>query len=244
MSSSSVEQPDTTRTGRWRPLAALCRQRTRTLGLLLALLAVATVVVWVTRDRQPVEIIEMGFSAGQDVGGSPEGGSDVSWGAIVENTSDRAAHGVDLRATYHDADGTTEDRLYTVDLLLPGQRLGVGEDLVGPLDLNGPVVDVGVTVDRVESWRPRDAGAAITADDVWVGYSPDGELTVAFVARSPNDSAVESISTRAVFRNADGEIVGGLSGIAGLQPGRPAQAWIVMPVEIPDASTVEVYILP
>jgi hypothetical protein len=242
MSSSSVEQPDTTRTGRWRPLAALWRQRTRTLGVLLALLAVATVVVWVTRDRQPVEITEMGFSAGQDVSGTPEGASRVSWGAIVENTSDRAANGVDLRATYHDADGTTEDRLYTVDLL-PGQRLGVGEDLVA-LDLNGPIVDVEFTVDRVESWRPRDADAAIAADDVWVGYSPDGELTVAFVARSPNDSAVESISARAVFRNADGEIVGGSSGITGLQPGQPAQAWMVMPVEIPDASTVEVYILP
>lgn len=244
----------TTRTGRRRPLSALWRERTRSLGALLALLAVATVVVWATRDRQPVEVVEMGFSPVEAVGENP-GGSGVSWGAIVENTSDQAADGAVLRMIYHDADGNTAERYQTVDVL-PGQRLGVGEDFSdhrSMRELSGPVVDVEVTVDQVESWRSPTASGAVAVDDVWAGHSPDGELAWSFVARSrEGEPAGRIVGGSAVFRNADGEIVGGSSDarvhrssdgeVVPPQPDRPLQGWAVMPVDIPDASTVEVYV--
>lgn len=234
---------------------AFWQRRTRKLlGGLLVLLAVTTVLVRVSGEPS-VRIVELGFSPVVGADGPNEGAAGISWAAIVENTRDRVAYGITLRLTYRDEEGTTDDGyLQIVDTLLPGQRVGVGGgafegDIYG---LEGPVTGVDVDVDEVARWESPEDHDAITARDMWVGYSPDNLLTVTFTAEGLDedgedgevgDGSAQARGT-AVLRDGDGQIVGAATGPVG-SPAWPEGSNIgvlTAGADVRDVATAEAYV--
>jgi hypothetical protein len=226
---------------------AFWRSRTRILlGALLALLAIATIVVWVRGDP-PVRVTEIGFSRVRGVTEPDRGAGGISWAAVVENPRAEVAYGTTFRLTYHDDQGGTDDsHLVIVDALLPGQRLGIGGntydgDVYG---MDGRVTSVDVEVDDVARWESPDEHERLTASDVWVGYSAENVLTVSFTAGPGDSERVTEARADAVLRNRDGEIVGGASGSVRPPevPDGPPEGRIVASAEVPDVATAEVYL--
>lgn len=178
-------------------------------------------------DHGTVRVVESGFENIRDVAGERQ----VTWGAIVANTSDAATATALLTLTYRDAGGKkikTESfyRSAVVPTILPGQRTGIGDSAY----VDSRVSTVTVRVDRV-AWSPdsgtakpqmltvshvttdwRDQGESVPywGDDTIGEYTNDrGDLYVMFRVDSTYRTVVTDPGAAAVFRDAHGDIIGG-----------------------------------
>jgi hypothetical protein len=229
----------------------------------LVLVAVATVtgavVRWALPDDQRVEVVETGFTADLP----SDGMDDATYGVVVENPTNEVAYHtvvcVELRLADADAgadaDGGCEE--FTIEVMFPGQRLGIGAvtDVLGE-----QVTGIDVHVRGPAAWEdpddhshPADADTdvpvphVIEAGDVAVTYSPDHEPVVSFVPVSRYIDDVRRASAYAIFRDTDGRIIGG-SGTDLPSPIRPQddtrRSIVVDDTELPDLATAEVYVFP
>jgi hypothetical protein len=223
----------------------------------LRVVAVATlscaVVVVVSHhagnEERGIRVVETGFSVLSD------SDYDVSYGVVIENTTDQVAYHTVACVTLHgDANENSDDnedsgcRRFTVEVLLPGQQVGFGA-LDNIYTYQGTLTDVSVELQGPATWEdPDEPGRAeIVASDLDVAYSPDNHPVVSFDRQSHYEHDVaRNASVYAVLRNTDGEIVGA-SGIDLDVPVRPQETVrhsIVHEAPIPDLATAEVYIFP
>jgi hypothetical protein len=187
-----------------------------------------------------VRVAETGFSATPDpegVADGPEGIADniLSYGVVVENTSDYVAHNVSVDVRLLDAGGNTIDEIsgepitdpslsQVLTRLLPGEHIGVGSttphfgaevtDVRVELepDLWSSVVDdvwahQPITTSEVATQRGRD-GSTLT-------FTVDAAYTIEMLR---GRLRVESHYS-AIFRDGDGAVVGGASCCT--EPGGP-----------------------
>lgn len=179
-------------------------------------------------DHGAVKIDETGFENIRDVAGAPQ----VTWGAVVVNTSGTATAAVDLRLTYLNRAGKKikVEGFYeraTVPAVLPGQRAGVG----GVTYLDDPAVAaVRIRVATTRWWVDAGKPAKLTVGKVRTDWRDKGEqvpywgggkigafrndrgtLYVTFRVDSTYRTVLSQPGASAVFRNAKGHIIGGSS---------------------------------
>jgi hypothetical protein len=177
-------------------------------------------------DGGEIRVVEHGFTAaaGTDSGDEIHV---VSYGIVVENTSDHVATGTSVRVRMLDEDGRPVgprsgigDAEHTIPVLLPGQRFGLGEPRW--VKRSG-TVELVVIVGESAGWWPVDhdlvAFPGITTGDVEVDPYYGGALYVRFRIDSAYRVRFGGLTSSllyepartpyVLFRNSDGEIVGG-----------------------------------
>jgi hypothetical protein len=211
-------------------------------GAVVAGLTCAAVVV-LFGGGPAVAVVETGYSV---VEGGDEG-TGVSVGVVVENRTDKVAR---LTMVTVEIEGTGDDDCcentygFTIRTLLPGQRVGIGATWSGPgSGVTGIDVSVHGPADAETSLPPIDR-RTVPIEEVTTSFSPANEPLVSFTTQGPRPW--QDVDAFAIFRNADGDIVGG-AGINGKE--RPAgvnprRLQVAAGSRIPDAVTVEVYAFP
>jgi hypothetical protein len=216
----------------------------------VAILACAAVVVRFGGAGPAVVVVEEGYSVVEDVEGQPM----VSFGVVVENRTDEVARLLLVRVAIDDGDDCCRDTYeFVVDSLQPGQRVGVGSTVPAPAtgaprSLRADVEGIDVSVDgpgsTQEAHRVPEQEIA-RAEHVRVAYSPTNEPEVTFTTASRAGTRWEK--AYAIFRDADGAIVGG-TGTSARHPGvaladdQPPWA-LVAEAPLPDLATVEVHLV-
>jgi hypothetical protein len=227
-----------------REVAAAARRRWRGgLGLVvIAALSCAAVVV-VSDDNNGVRVVETGFSVLSD----PY--HDISYGVVIENTTDNVAYHtiacVELRIDANEDNGCQR---FTVEVLLPGQRVGFGaaDRLYGD---RRNVSGISVEVRGPATWEDPDEyqRGEIVASNLNVAYSPENHPVVSFDRQSGYQfDVVRNATAYAILRNDNDEIIGA-SGIdldVPVQPNERVRHSIIHEASVPDTATAEVYIFP
>lgn len=213
-------------------------------GVVVAVVAAALVVgfdVVDAVDGPAVEVIDRGFSMSE----SRDDERVLSFGVVVENRTDEIARLTLVRVELTDgADGCCpQEHRFTIPKLLPRQRVGVGATVrISEPDISGIDVTVQgpVATDPTPLWREPEE--AVATGDVEVSFSPANEPAVGFTVRSASTTAPDEVAAYAIFRDADGAIIGG----TGTEPdgaGRrdPARRALIADAPIPSLAEVEVY---
>ena len=122
----------------------------------------------------------------------------------------------------------------------PGQRMAVGRTLIEPIE--GPAT-LDVTV-QVSAWlRPAHATGAQVASDVVTQPEDAGGSVTKFTLRSTWPEAEDGVDVTAVYRAADGRILGAESTTLPHVPaGEPVSGQIRLLSPIPDLVTTEVFV--
>jgi hypothetical protein len=189
---------------------------------------------------QPLVVAEQGVSSFPDpfdptttLGG---------YGVILQNPNpDVMATGVRIVTRVLDPAGA--ELLVDHSLLnaiMPNQRMAVGRTLIEPIaDPTQLVVTVEVT-----AWlKPAFAEGALTVDNVVTEPEENGGAVTRFTARSTWPAPEDGVDVTAIYRAADGRILGAESTTLGSVPVRgevPGQIRLLSP--IPELSTTEVFI--
>jgi len=193
-----------------------------------------------------LQVVESGWSHE-----AKENGRVRSYGVIVENTSDRVAFQTTAEVRFIDAAGNDAmdpsgsflDGRVTV--VRPGERIGFGATFLADGDA---ATKMEVALTTAEWWAEDNTAlefAAITVGDVATDRShPPKQLM--FAVTSGYTENLTSTRAAAVFRNADGKIVGGATapGPSPLPSGR-SEGSITVEYGIPlsaDPATIEVYV--
>lgn len=169
-------------------------------------------------DEQPdggeVEVVDQGFTTWTHVFGSSTSEELFSYGVVVENTSDHVAVNttVEVRAVETtDTGGLPGPGEFRIPILLPGQQFGVGATGGDPPELP----DLAVEVDQGE-WWPMDHDLVefpeVSVDEVQVmrmSGQGDSGISLEVALDSDYPSPFGEQYRYAVFRNSEGEIVGG-----------------------------------
>jgi len=195
-------------------------------------------------DGGQLRIVESGFSPLTDVAGEPM----VTWGLIVENTSQVTAAMVGVSVDILDAGGRslvpeTSDYAKSrgISRIMPGQRAGIGDAVyvTGPgvasvsFHLGDPqwlptgmlqIPVAPLAASQVETSRYMGSGTVPYWDENGIRILSDdqGLLRITFRVESGYDSILGDPSAQAIFRNAQGAIVGGTA------PG-DTDAWAIFP---------------
>lgn len=199
-----------------------------------------------------IEVVEQGFSVTLD---TPTRTTPyVSFGVVLENTSDRQANGVSVEVDLLDAAGAVihTERAGSVKVR-PGETFGIGSTICLPttdvLDCaTGPEpVDIEVR-HRVITWTdPNDEGP-ITVEGVSTTVDPGAsgdEMVTTFEATSPYQEQLGGPTPFAIYRNASGDIVGGDQGYLGfIPPGGTVAGDVTTTYAVADvdATRTEVYV--
>lgn len=227
---------------RWRGLLGLFAVA------MLSFAAVVTVGTVTGGDDGGIRVVETGFS--NIVSDSL---FDVSYGVVIENTTDEVAYHtvacVDLQLdtddyTVDDGDGCRQP--FTVEVLMPGQRVGFGR-FASLTDAD--VRDMSVEIRGPATWEEPDEydRGEIVASDLEVAYSPENHPVVSFAGQSGYElDVVRNATAYAVFRNDDDEIVGavGTDLPASVVPQERARHTITSEAPLPEVATAEVYVFP
>ncbi|MGH9210059.1 MAG: hypothetical protein ACRD2C_05185 [Acidimicrobiales bacterium] len=224
------------------------RRWRRLVGLAAVAAASFTVVVTVgSDDHESIQVVDTGFST------VDEGSAEVTYGVVVENTTaDVAYHTVACVGLRMDSDDEDDERgcqRFTIEVLLPGQRVGFGG--LGTV-LSSPEAEVsGISVELQgpATWEDpdEDRWAEIVADNLEVAYSPENHPVVSFDRESgyPFD-VVRNATAYAVFRNDRNEIIGanGTDLLVPVNPREQVRHSILTETSLPGIATAEVYVFP
>jgi hypothetical protein len=134
-------------------------------------------------------------------------GDQFGWAIVLNNTGEQTATLVNLEIEFTDADGnvvqTIEDY---VGVLNPGEEVGLG----GSLELQG-IERFEVTRIEPAGWDdPANHGKLVTSN-ITHGEGDLDRLKVTFEADSTYDVEVHNPQIRVIFRNAEGELIGGVT---------------------------------
>ncbi len=123
--------------------------------------------------------------------------------------------------------------------ILPGQRMAVGRTLIEPIE-NPTQLDVTF---EVGAWLlPADTTGRFSAEGVVTEPEEAGGSITRFRVVSTWPSAEEGVDATAVYRAADGRILGGESISLDVSPDAPSPAQIRLLSPIPDLATTEVFV--
>ena len=149
----------------------------------------------------PIRVVDVGWSSYQT---GIDGGTSSSYAIVIENTSDQVARrfGIDARLLNNSGNEMYVDH-NAIFVLMPGQRFAVGTD-----GFAGHISDIAIEISEPALWENPADWAAITVSGLTVTFDDFGRPVVDFTATSPYAEALESTYGFAVFRDAEGEIVG------------------------------------
>jgi hypothetical protein len=207
-------------------------------GAVVAGLTCAAVVV-LSGGGPAVEVVETGYSVVE--GGGPV--TQVSFGVVVENRTDKVAR---LTMVTVEIEGERDDCCentygFTIGMLLPGQRVGIGATRSAPgLRVTGIDVSVHGPADAETKLPPSDRRTT-PIEDVSTSFSSDNGPLVSFTTGLPYRS--QDVDAFVIFRNADGDIVGGADSHGVERPAglNPRRLQVAAGGPVPEAVEVEVY---
>lgn len=132
----------------------------------------------------------------------------ISYGAILENTTDQVATGVNVSIGFLDSSGTViATDTQVINVLMPGQTFGVGN---AGIEINGgEPVEMQVDVGEPSSWESPDSYGEISVSGINTTVDDYGAPTTTFTAESTYDEQIQGPYAFAIYRNSSGDIVGG-----------------------------------
>jgi hypothetical protein len=163
------------------------------------------------------------------------------YGVVLENPNpDVMATGVRVITRILDPAGT--ELLVDSALLngiLPGQRMAVGRTLIEPIE-EPTQLDIQV---EVSAWLlPADPDGRFVAEGVVTEPEEAGGSITRFTVTSTWPATEEGVDATAVYRAADGRILGAESTAVDVSPDAPTTAQIRLLSPIPDLATTEVFV--
>jgi hypothetical protein len=127
-----------------------------------------------------------------------------------------------------------------LNAILPGQRMAVGRTLIEPIE--GPTA-LEVTVEVSEWLLPASTTGQLVAEGVVTEPEEAGGSVTRFTVRSTWPDTEEGVDVTAVYRAADGRILGAESTtVATVAPDQPEAGQIRLLAPIPDLATTEVFV--
>jgi hypothetical protein len=188
-----------------------------------------------------LEVIDSGFS---NYPSPYDDTNHVSYGYVIENTTDEPATSVEVTIALLDTDGTvvSSDTEY-INYLAPGAKIGQGDE---PLEEVPEVAEIQVQA-AIPSYasEPTATGELTPAN---VTTTDDGDrYTTTFEVTSTYEVQLDSPSAYVVYYDSSGKIVGGSYGFLSIvQPGGTTSAEVTSYELIPnvDPSKTEVYVDP
>ncbi len=188
---------------------------------------------------EPLVVVEQGVSSFPDPldPNATLGG----YGAVLLNPNpDLLASGV--RVVTRILDPAGGELLVDSTLLngvMPGQRMALGRTLIEPIvDPTQLVITV-----EVGAWLRPAAEGFLTANGVVTEPEPNGGAVTRFVVRSTWPEPEEGVDATAIYRAADGRILGAESTtLASVPPNAEAPGAIRLLSPIPDLATTEVFV--
>jgi hypothetical protein len=196
-----------------------------------------------TSGHEDLEIVDQGFSVSDD---ESTGAETLTYGALIENHSDRVAVICSIVTTFNDEDGSevASHGDAWLSAIMPGQTFGIG---ISQIDVSGEPAAMHVELGTITYDDPANYGE-ITVDVGDTTVDSYGRPTTTYTAESGYAETLPGPFAWVVHRNADGDIVGGdgayLDGP--LDPGQPADDEVTTRGAIADVdeSQAEVWIEP
>lgn len=201
--------------------------------------SLATSTTLPAREGDPLVVVEQGVASYPDpfditatLGG---------YGVVIENpNADVMATGVRVVTRILDPAGT--ELLVHRSLLNaipPGQRMAVGRTLIEPID---DPTQLEVTVE-VSAWLlPAHTEGGFQVDAAVTEPEEAGGSITRFTVSSTWPVPEEGVDVTAVYRAADGSILGAEMTLADLSPDSPTTGEIRLLSPIPDLATTEVFV--
>jgi hypothetical protein len=191
-----------------------------------------------------VAVVESGFS--NFMGGFDQDERSVAYGFIVENSGGDIATDITISVSAYDAAGTAvASGSHTIYVLRPGQKMGVGDEFFG--DTFAADVDrIDVQVSEPSGLGSEDVPAEgeLTAEGITT-TADDYSVTTKFTAKSTYAEQLDYPSAYAIYRNAEGAIIGGSTGTVDFIPASGSVAAEVRSWEaIPNIATTEIFLDP
>ena len=187
-----------------------------------------------------LEIVDEGFSSFD--GG--QGGIEGSWAIVVENSGDGAANALPVSAEFKDATGAViASESYLLKQVPAGGELGFAHEFLAG-DLPAPIDSMEVTLGEPSTLNSSHDDGDYTISGVTL--APAGGLLGGWRAVFTIDSSYEPTMSNAdlyaVFRDADGKIVGGaFTVMATITPGTSAGE-ITSYAETPGVVSADIYL--
>jgi hypothetical protein len=189
-----------------------------------------------------VEVVDKGFSP--VMGGIDANERSAAYGFIIENTGDELVTDISINVSAFDAEGTAlANASHTVNVLRPGQRMGLGDEFYGE-NFPADVADLQVQVGEPSNYSVGNVpeSGELTAEGITSNTTEYGVETT-FTANSTYEQQVDSPVVYAIYRNAEGEIIGGSYTYMDFIPAGGSVAGSVESYEvIPNVAETEVYL--
>jgi hypothetical protein len=189
---------------------------------------------------QPLVVVEQGVSTFPDP--FDQRASLGGYGVILENPNPEVmAAGVRVVTKVLDPAGNellSDSTL--LNAVMPGQRMALGRTLIEPVEAP---TQLAVTVE-VSAWlRPVSTDGRITAEGVVTEPEANGGAVTKFVVRSTWPEPEEGVYVTAIYRAADGRVLGAESTtLALVAPGADTPGQIRLLSPIPDLAITEVFV--
>lgn len=165
-----------------------------------------------------------------------------SYGVILQNPNpELMASGVRVVTRILDAAGVELLADSTLlNAVMPGQRMALGRTIIEPIA--GPAT-MSVTVD-VSAWmRPSTPGSTLITDGIVTEPEPNGGAVTRFTVSSTWPEPEEGVDVTAVYRGADGAILGAEgTTLALVSPQTPTEGRIRLLAPIPGVTSTEVFV--
>jgi hypothetical protein len=123
--------------------------------------------------------------------------------------------------------------------ILPGQRMAVGRTLIEPIE---EPTSLAVELDVTAWLPPASTDGKLVAEAVVTEPEPDGGSVTRFAVRSSWPEAEEGVDVTAVYRAADGRILGAEATTLDVPTGEPTAGQIRLLSPIPDLERTEVFV--
>jgi hypothetical protein len=127
-----------------------------------------------------------------------------------------------------------------LNAVMPGQRMALGRTLIEPIMAPTQLV---VTVEVAAWLKPAAADAGLVAEGAVTEPEPNGGAITRFTVRSTWPEPEEGVDATAVYRAADGRILGAeMTTLPLVSPQTPTEGQIRLLAPIPDVASTEVFV--
>jgi hypothetical protein len=191
-----------------------------------------------------VAVVESGFS--NFMGGFDQDERSVAYGYIVENSGDDVATDITISISAYDAAGNAvASDSHTIHVLRPGEKMGLGDEFFGDtFAADVDRIDVQVSEPSGLGSEAVPAEGTLTAEGITT-TADDYSVTTKFTAKSTYPEQLDYPSAYAIYRNAEGNIIGGSTGTVDFIPADGSVAAEVRSWDaIPNIETTEIYLDP
>lgn len=138
-------------------------------------------------------------------------GSQFGWAIEINNTGGQVATLVHVVIEFEDADGTVVETVEDyVTSLAPGDEIGIGGSVS-----RDDVDSFEVTAIEPGGWESPEGRGKVVTSNIEHGVGDLDRVKISFDADSTYDIPIRQPKVRVVFRNAAGELIGGVTDFSG-----------------------------